>query len=321
MWWSDTLLIALIALITERLTGYPGWLYARIGHPVTWIGRLIGWLDANFNRDTATGRSRRIAGTCALAIIIAVTLLITVPISTTLLYIPHGWAVEAVLAVPLIAQVDLRRYVGRVADGLAQGVEQGRNAVRHIVGRDPAELDEAAVARAAIESLAENTSDGVVAPVFWLALFGLPGIAVYKAINTADSMIGYKSERHIDFGRASARLDDLMNWLPARLTGILIAGARSLTSPSRGADALEAMWRDARKHVSPNAGWPEAAMAGALDIRLGGPRSYQGRVVELAWMGSGHADLDANDIRQALRLYIETLTLLAALLFACWLFL
>jgi adenosylcobinamide-phosphate synthase len=218
-----------------------------------------------------------------------------------------------VLATTLLAQFDLYRHVRAVYVGLEAGIDKGRQAVSRIVGRDPEQLDESGVTRAAIESLAENASDAVVAPAMFLALFGLPGIALYKVVNTADSMLGHKSPRFIDFGWASARLDDLVNLIPARLTGLLFAGAASLTNPAAAADALARMWYDARRHVSPNAGWPEAAMAGALNIRLGGPRSYDGALVELPWLGNGRIDLDRRDIRRALRLFSQMITLLAAL--------
>ena len=220
----------------------------------------------------------------------------------------------------MIAQSELRRFVRRVAEGLENNLAEGRKSVSHIVGRDPAQLDEAGVARAAIESLAENTSDGIVAPAFWLAIAGLPGIVIYKVINTADSMIGHKSERYAHFGWAAAKLDDLVNLVPARICGLFFAGAAGLTSPSACADALHAMWRDAGNHVSPNAGWPEAAVAGALDISLGGSRSYGGQTVDLARMGDGREQLGAQDIRRALRLYVQTITLLTILAFFCWLF-
>jgi adenosylcobinamide-phosphate synthase len=183
--------------------------------------------------------------------------------------------------------------------------------VSAIVGRDPAHLDESGIAKAALESLAENASDGVVAPVFWFAIAGLPGIALYKAINTADSMIGHKSQRYLKFGWAAARLDDLVNLPCSRLSGLLFVAAAGLTNSDSGRAAFTAMMRDAGKHVSPNAGWPEAALAGALGIRLGGPRSYDGRTVDLATMGEGRSQLEANDIRRGLRLYGRALTLLA----------
>ena len=320
MFLTTSLLITLTALIIERLFGYPRWLYARIGHPIEYVGKLIGRFETTLNRPAATPFTRQISGLLLIIVLILVGILSAALLAYYLRSIPYGWAVEALLAAPFIAQSELKRFVARVADGLETDLATGREAVSHIVGRDPAELDEAGVARAAIESLAENTSDGITAPAFWLAIGGLPGIVAYKIVNTADSMIGYKSEKYLHFGWAAARLDDLMNLLPARISAIFFAGAAAITSPSAGADALQAMWRDASQHTSPNAGWPEAAMAGALDIQLGGPRSYNGSLIELPTMGDGRNDLTAADIRRALRLYKQMITLLTILAFFCWLF-
>jgi adenosylcobinamide-phosphate synthase len=310
---STTFAIALVALLLERLIGYPRHLLQKIGHPVEWMGRLIEAFDGRLNSDGLRKWRARLNGSLALLGLIVCIALVTVPLSLFWRSFAGGWVIEALLAVPFLAQVDLRRYVGAVADGLDLGLEQGRAAVSHIVGRDPSALDEAGVARAAIESLAENTSDAIVAPLFWLALFGLPGIAVYKAINTADSMIGHMNERYLHFGWAAARLDDLVNLPCSRLTAFLIAAAASLTSPSRGAGAFEVMMHDARRHFSPNAGWPEAAMAGAMEVRLGGPRYYRGVKVDLSWIGEGREFLTAADIREGLKLQARTLNLLAVL--------
>jgi adenosylcobinamide-phosphate synthase len=311
---STTLPIALVALVVERFIGYPRNLMRRIGHPVEWIGRIISFFDHRLNPKPSGKWFGRLKGSIALLALIGIIAVIAVPISLALRHYEGGWIIEALLATSFLAQADLRRYVGTVAESLDQGLEQGRIAVSHIVGRDSSVLDESGVARAALESLAENTSDAIVAPVFWLALFGLPGIAIYKAINTADSMIGHKSARYLHFGWAAARLDDLVNLPCSRLTGFLFAGAASLTSPSRGADAFEFMMRDAKHHFSPNAGWPEAAMAGALEVRLGGPRYYKGVKVDLHWIGQGREVLTAADIREGLRLQGRTLNLLTVLI-------
>jgi len=200
-----------------------------------------------------------------------------------------------------------------VATALRNSLQAGREAVSHVVGRDPQVLDEAGVARAAIETLAESTSDGVVAPWFWLVLLGLPGIALYKAINTADSMIGHLNERYRDYGWAAAKLDDLVNWIPARLTALLVTAACFITPHASPSKAWEAARRDAHKHASPNAGWPEAAFAGALGFRLGGPRSYDGEVVDLPSFGNGKSALVGSDILRALVLYRATLNVLLGL--------
>ena len=299
---SLTFQMAFAALLVERFLGYPSALQRAIGHPVQWMGDLLTFVDQGIHRGASAKTIERAKGACALLVLIACVLLITVPLAWLLRSLPYGWIAEALLATPLLAQHDLRRFVLAVADALDSNLEQARHAVSHIVGRDPGTLDESGVARAALESLAENSSDGIVAPAFWMCLLGLPGIAVYKAINTADSMIGHKSPRYIDFGWASARLDDLVNLPASRLTGLLIAAAASLTSPARGADAIQFMARDARKHASPNAGWPEAALAGALEVRLGGPRSYSGVREDLPWMGRGRVVLGPRHIRDGVRL-------------------
>lgn len=302
-------LAATLALALERLVGYPRPLLGAIGHPVIWIGRLIDRLDRRLNRPELPGPERRRRGVVTLAIVLGAALVPTAAIAALLRPLPYGWALEAVLATTLLAQHELGRAVRSVADALEHSLAAGRQAVRGIVGRDPEALDEAGVARAAVETLAENASDGVIAPLFWLLVLGLPGIALYKAINTADSMLGHKSERHLDFGRASARLDDLVNWVPARITGLLICAA---ALPVSGADprrAWNTMLADASKDDSPNAGWPEAAMAGALGFALGGPRTYDGEVHALPQLGSGRAGLGPADIRKALDLYAMLLNL------------
>lgn len=303
--------IAPLALLLERFFGYPRELYTLIRHPVVWMGALVDLLDRRLN--TGPGRGR---GALALLLLLLATAAVTVPVAWGLRSVPFGWVVEALLATTLLAQKELARAVRAVADALGHGIEAGRKQVAQIVGRDPETLDEAGVSRAAIESLAESASDGVVAPLFWLVLGGLPGIALYKAVNTADSMIGHKTERHRDFGWASARLDDLLNLVPARLTALLFCGAAFWV---KGADA-EKGWttalRDARKHASPNAGWPEAALAGALGLALGGPRAYGGEVHDLPQFGDGRADLGPVDIRKALELYGMMLNLALGLTLA-----
>jgi adenosylcobinamide-phosphate synthase len=307
---------AAFTLILERLTGYPQVLQRHIRHPVEWLGWLIGLFDEMFNRPDDDPGVNRLRGLLALSILIAITLLASLGLAWTVRTLPFGWIIEACLAIPFLAQRSLREHVGDVVRALENSLDQGRVAVSRIVGRDPRYLDSSGVSRAALESLAENTSDGIVAPACWLALFGLPGIAVYKAINTADSMIGHRTPRYETFGWASARLDDLVNWPFSRLTGLLFAGAAWLLSEEKARLAVQAMRRDARHHVSPNAGWPEAALAGALGIRLGGPRQKDGVTIDLAWMGDGREVLDTNDIRAGLRLYGRALSLLAAL-FVC----
>lgn len=311
----DTLPLLFGALLVEAAVGYPQALYARIGHPVTWIGALIGRLDRGLNRETASFATRRALGIAALAALLAVTAAAALLLEALCrLAGPLALLPLALLASSLLAQRSLHVHVAAVAEGLERGgLPAGRAAVAMIVGRNPQQLDEAGVARAAIESLSENFSDGVVAPAFWLGLAGLPGIALYKAINTADSMIGHRTPRHRAFGWAAARLDDLVNLPASRLTALLILAAAALDEEADAAAAWRAVRRDAGFHRSPNAGWPEAAMAGALGLRLAGPRVYGEVMVADGWMGDGRAQADAADIRRALRLYRRACLLLAGL--------
>ena len=308
--------LALFAMLIELCIGYPERLVRVIGHPVTWIGALIGGLDRLFNRDM-TPALRRLAGILAVAIALGVVGAITFVVQWQLLRLPFGIVPVAVLASALIAQRSLHRYVANVASALElQDLDAGRKAVSHIVGRDTARLDRAGIARAAIESLAENFSDGIVAPVFWLVVAGLPGAALYKAINTADSMIGHRTPRYADFGWAAARLDDLVNLPASRLAALLLILASVLRNDASAGAAWRAVRRDAARHRSPNAGYPEAAMAGALGLSLAGPRFYAGIRVEDAFMGDGRREAEAKDIRRALALYRRADAILLALLAA-----
>jgi adenosylcobinamide-phosphate synthase len=296
--------LAFLSLLIERLVGYPNWLFRRIGHPVTWIGSLIALLDRKWNREGDSFSRRKVLGVVALVVFLGVTALLAWVLQSILLALPLGLLIVSVLGASLPAQKSLEQHVEAVALALERdGIEGGRRAVSMIVGRDPERLDEAAVCRAAIESLAENFSDGIVAPSLWLGLLGLAGGAGYKATNTADSMIGYRSARHEAFGWASARLDDLVNLPASRLTGLLFITAALFVRGASPRNGFRAIFRDARHHRSPNAGWPEAAMAGALGFALAGPRSYGGQLIEARFMGEGgRRDLNAADIRQALKL-------------------
>ena len=307
--------LTLLALLLEIMIGYPDRLLRVIGHPVTWMGRLIGALDGCLNRDTATPMARRMAGMVTVLILITAVGTIAFMFERGLLWLPFGSVAAALLASTLLAQRSLHEHVARVATALEEaGIAAGRQAVSHIVGRDAEPLDQAGVARAAIESLAENFSDGVVAPALWMVIGGLAGAAIYKAINTADSMIGFRTPRHAAFGWAAARLDDLVNLPASRLSGLLIIAAAGLTKGASPANAWRAVARDARRHRSPNAGYPEAAMAGALGLMLAGPRLYGGIRVDDAMMGDGRRAADAADIRAALRLYRHADALLIGLI-------
>lgn len=294
----------LVALALDLVLGWPKALYERIGHPVTWLGALIAALEQRWNTDQPARRTR---GTALAVLVIGLAALVGLGLQLAL---PSGWVgivLGGVLAWPLVAMRSMHAHVAAVLHPLQDDdLPTARHAVSMIVGRDPAQLDPAGVSRAALESLAENTSDGIVAPVFWGAVLGLPGIAAYKAINTLDSMIGHKSVRYLEFGWASARIDDLVNLIPARLTGLVFA----LVS-GRVRASLACMWRDARQHRSPNAGWPEAAVAGALAVRLSGPRSYGAEVTQEPWVNAGAADPTAADLRRGLALYARGMVLLA----------
>lgn len=297
--------IAFLALVTEARVGYPDALFQAIGHPVTWIGRLIAFLDRTLNSATDTDASRRMKGVVALVLIVGVPATIGCALDRLLGLWTFGFVVTALLATSLLAQKSLADHVRAVADALeGGGLSAGRVAVSKIVGRDPEKLDEAAVCRAAIESLAENFSDGVVAPAFWLGVGGLAGGVAYKAANTADSMIGHRTPRHEAFGWAAARFDDLINLPASRLTAMLIVVAAMLVPGTDARAAWRAVWRDAKKHRSPNAGWPEAATAGALGLALAGPRAYGGVMVQDVFMGEGgRREVTAADIRKALKLF------------------
>ncbi len=301
-----TLPLLLVALIVEAIIGWPPLLYRFVRHPVVWFGAMIGLMDRQMNEATMPERLKRGNGVVTLVALIAAALFGAFVVQIALLVFAPAWV--ALLAIALLtsaflAQRSLHTHVRDVAMALEKdGLSGGRRAVSHIVGRNPETLDEAGVSRAAIESLAENFSDGVVAPAFWAALFGLPGIATYKAINTADSMIGHKTPRHKAFGWAAARFDDLVNLPGSRLAALWIVLA-ALFNGKDVVGAIKAVLRDARRHRSPNAGWPEAAMAGALGLALGGPRTYGDEKVEDFWMGHGRQEATAADIRAALGLY------------------
>ncbi len=275
-----------LAMVIDALFGEPDWLWKKLPHPAVLMGRVIGWADATFNH----GDARIVKGAAVMAVLVVGVGALGVLVSS----LPLGGVWEILLAAILIAQKSLSEHVQAVADGLRRSLFHGRQAVSMIVGRDTSEMDPPAVARGAIESAAENFSDGVVAPIFWFVLAGLPGMLIYKMVNTADSMIGYRTERHEEFGKCAARLDDVLNWIPARLSALLFMVAR------RRWDAWELIRRDAPLHRSPNAGWPEAAMAAALGVALSGPRSYEGELRDFPWVNEeGAQQIGAKEVDQA----------------------
>jgi len=283
--------ILLAALLLDRALGEPKWLWDRVPHPAVLMGRAVGWLEARLNAGAP--EARRMKGAAAVLILCAGAILAGRLIAS----LPLGPLWEMLGCAILLAHKSLIDHVRAVAAGLRESLNAGRKAVSQIVGRDPERLDEAGVARAAIESAAENFSDGVVAPAFWLLIGGLPGVLFYKVVNTADSMIGHRTERYAEFGWAAARLDDALNWIPARIAGALICLAGS------GRAAWTVMRRDARLHRSPNAGWPEAAAAASLGLSLAGPRTYGGKTTDDAPLNpEGRRDATAADIDLAVAL-------------------
>jgi adenosylcobinamide-phosphate synthase len=297
----DPLMVLIAALILDAVIGDPPWLWRTVPHPVALIGRLIDFLDNKLNRVHRSPLDRRLRG---MAVAFGLTL-VAIAAGVAVTELRHrwlwGWAVEGLLITLLVAQRSLFSHVAAVARALdREGLAGGRKAVGMIVGRDPESLDEFGVARAAIESCAENFSDAVVAPAFWYVLFGFPGLLAYKTVNTMDSMIGHRSEQYLEFGMAAARLDDVMNLLPARLSGLLLSLASLFVPRGRPIAALRIMLRDHGHHRSPNSGWPESAMAGGLDLSLAGPRRYPGYVAQEKWIGEGRARATTSDIRRAL---------------------
>jgi adenosylcobinamide-phosphate synthase len=313
-----SVVIAFLSLALESRTGYPDFLFRAIGHPVTWTGRLISWLDGQFNHASDSDGRRRLRGVAVLAAVLAVPAFAAFLVQIVAMQHPAGIVVMVLAGSTMFAQRSLANHVGAVARQLdTAGLASGRAAVSKIVGRDPDELDRAGVCRAAIESLAENFSDGVVAPAFWFAVGGLPGAAAYKAANTADSMIGHRTPRYSAFGWASARFDDLVNLPASRLAALLLVVAASLTPGANAWGAIRAVRRDAGRHRSPNAGFPEAAMAGALGLALAGPRVYDGVTVDDAIMGSGgRLEATPSDVDRAVALFWMADLLLMGLLAA-----
>ena len=303
-------ILLLIALALDWLVGDPRW----PAHPVRLIGGATAFLDARLNRAKRSAAERVLRGLLAVLAVVILSALAGWAVANFIGALSYGWIAELALVTLLIAQRAMVSHTVRVLRALKRdGVTGGRQAVAQIVGRETAELDEHGVARAAIESCAESYSDGVVAPIFWYLLLGLPGLLAYKAVNTMDSMIGHRSERYAAFGMVAARLDDALNWLPARISGALIVVAAVFVPGAAPGKALRIMLRDAQKHVSPNAGWPEAASAGALDLTLLGPRRYPGGDTKAEWLGEGRVGATPSDIRRMLALFVIACFLAAGL--------
>ena len=303
----DPLFILLLALVLDWYFGEPEVLWSRIPHPIVLFGKAVSYADRRLNSSSDNTNMQYKKGAIAISLLIFAALLASLLFQSLISSFGYfGIIIELFIVFVLLAQKSLAEHVEMVAHGLKdEGLEGGRKAVGMIVGRDPGSLDQSGVSRAAIESLAENFSDGVVAPAFWYAIFGLPGIIVYKMINTADSMIAYRNEKYLWFGRVAAQIDDLANWLPARISALLIAiGAGMLRGSIGFKHALIVALRDSGLHRSPNAGWPEAAMAGGADLALGGPRTYPGEIVQQAYLNSsGKRKLDVGDIKMTLQIF------------------
>lgn len=301
--------LMLLALVIETVFSWPRWLYKLIRHPVVWLGRLISFLENKLNRNHYSHAMRYSLGALSSLTVIVTAIAAACLIKALLPETVWGFVMEALIASSLIASRSLYTHVAMVVSPLEEDdLETAREAISHIIGRDPAQLDSAGVARASLETLAENSSDGVIAPLFWGTLLGLPGLAAYKAINTLDSMIAYRNPRFSAFGGFAARMDDLANLIPARLTGALIALVSMKIS------TFSTMLRDAHCHRSLNAGWPESAMAGALEVRLSGPRIYEDRPSDEPWLNGQAPDPTANHLRSGLFLYIRTILLAAFIL-------
>lgn len=306
----------LLALALDACCGDPRRLWDRVPHPVALMGRAVARLEARWLDPASPDAVQASRGRSLSLLVIGASVLVAVAVQELGVRLPLGGLLLGLAMSTLIAARGLYDHVAAVAAGLEQGLEEGRRAVAHIVGRDPASLDAHGVARAAIESAAENFADGVVAPLLWGVLLGLPGMAAYKAVNTLDSMIGHRSPRYLHFGRFAARLDDCANWLPARLSALLILAAALFVPSAKAAAGWRALRRDAPRHRSPNAGWPEAAVAGALGLSLAGPRRYGGELVDDAWMGDGRTAATVTDVRRALRLLVSAWIAAAAVLVA-----
>lgn len=302
---TETIGLLLLALVLDAVFGELPWLFRFVPHPVVMIGRAIAFFDRRLNRIERSNRSRLFRSGFTVVLLVSLAAAIGAAIHWVAVTLPFAWFFELLVMTTLVAQRSLYDHVAEVRSALdGSGLAAGRQAVSHIVGRDPNALDDHGVCRAAVESLAENFSDGVVAPVFWTLVFGLPGLIAYKTINTLDSMIGHKTPRYLYFGRVAARLDDAANWIPARISGLILVLAAVFAPGARPWAALKTMWSDAGKHKSPNAGWPEAATAGALDLALAGPRRSPEMVVNDPWVGDGRARATTADIGAALRLYV-----------------
>jgi adenosylcobinamide-phosphate synthase len=317
---ADPVLLLIAALAVDALFGDMPAIFRQIPHPVVLAGRAIAFFDRKLNREVRSEGSRRERGIITVIVLVGSAAFLGLLVQRACRGRLLGAGIEIMIIAVMVAQRSLFNHVAAVAKALDRGgLAGGREAVRHIVGRDPMSLDIHGVARAAIESLAENFSDGVIAPVFWYLLLGLPGLFAYKMANTLDSMIGHRTPQYRSFGWAAARLDDVLNAVPAPISGLLLMTAAVFAKSGRPGHALTIMLRDARKHHSANAGWPESAMAGALGLALAGPRRYPEGLIADPWLGDGTARAATSDIVRALQLYRFACLIEGGLLLGAWL--
>ena len=301
---KNTLTILIIAILIDLIVGDPNWLWKWTGHPVAFFAKFIDACE-NLRVNSISPTADKVSGFIVIITLTLISIFVGFILINLLSESLIGILVCTIIASIFIAQKDLYVHVKQVYRALSKkNLSESRDCVAKIVGRDTTQLDESGVARAAIESTAENISDGIVAPVFWCILFGLPGLLAYKAINTADSIIGYKNEKYKNFGWATARLDDLVNYIPSRLSGLLISACAPIVH-GRIRSAISTMFKDASKHNSPNAGWPEASMAGILGIALAGPRIYPTHQEDGDWINAiGRKEVDSNDVKNALKILL-----------------
>ncbi len=314
------IIIIITAIVIDWICGDMRWLFDFCNHPIVIIGKLIGFFDKKLNRHDRSNNNRMLRGLIVVILITSLSGIIAVIADKLINNLSFNWLIEAFIISILLAGRSLYAHVYVVGSELKNnGLIAGRKAVSHIVGRDTKSLDKYAISRAAIETLAENFADGVIAPIFWYLFFGLPGLFIYKSVNTMDSMIGYKNIHYKDFGMVAARLDDILNIIPARISGCLLILASIFTPKANPYNSLKIMWNYANHHASPNAGWPEAAMAGAFNFALGGPRKYTNDgtkdiINHDIWIGDGRAKLTINDLKNAGRLYLTANLILIIIL-------
>lgn len=302
----DNFVIILGAILIDIVFGWPNTIFKLIGHPVTWMGNLINLLDRIFNQKLFSNNFKKLGGLITLLICILTVITCIILLEEFFNYTSFGLMLSMIVAWPFLAINSMHQHIRKILFDLKDNnLNLARKSVSKIVGRDTKKLNKVNLIRSSLESLSENTSDGIVAPIFWGLLFGLPGLAVYKVINTLDSMIGYKNEKYFFFGWASAKMDDFINIIPSRITGILyamVSGKLIFT--------ISIMFKNAKKHASPNAGYPEAALSGALNVKLYGPRSYEGVKMNNSWINERGLEPSLEHLTKAIKLYKRLIILI-----------